>query len=251
MESEKNFNENASDEHANVDKAEKSKKSKRRSKNKKSGVETLKTDEIEQRPGTSRTEENDALANIPNLDENMLKTLKALKLDEMLKMGKEAGAPSKVYKFWNTQPVSKFDEGNESVSGSEFHKAIEPDKTIVEIKQDPYALPEGFVWETLDLENTAVLKELYTLLNENYVEDDDAMFRLVLSMIPRVNSMTFTLLSLLNCSGSTTSQSFSDGPCNRLVGSKTGMLESVSPSLGVSLRLSLRSRPRSKSTNGA
>lgn len=175
MENENNFDEGAPDEHANVEKTEKSKKSKRRSKNKKSGVET-KPDESEQLQGTSKTDENDALANIPNLDENMLKTLKALKLDEMLKMGKEA-APSKVYKFWNTQPVSKFDEGNGVVAGNEFHKAIEPDKTIAEIKQDPYALPEGFVWETLDLENAAVLKELYTLLNENYVEDDDAMFR--------------------------------------------------------------------------
>lgn len=33
------------------------------------------------------------------------------------------------------------------------------------------------MWDTLNLDEPLVLKELYTLLNENYVEDDDCMFR--------------------------------------------------------------------------
>jgi glycylpeptide N-tetradecanoyltransferase len=73
--------------------------------------------------------------------------------------------------------VPKINETTEEVNESENHKAIEPDKPTAEIKQDPYPLPEGFIWDTLDLNNEVVLKELYTLLNENYVEDDDAMFR--------------------------------------------------------------------------
>lgn len=77
----------------------------------------------------------------------------------------------KSFKFWSTQPVPKFDEKIEQ------NEAIEQDKTISEIRADPYALPDGFKWETLDLIDESVLKELYTLLNENYVEDDDAMFR--------------------------------------------------------------------------
>lgn len=77
----------------------------------------------------------------------------------------------KSFKFWSTQPVPKFDEKIEK------NEAIEADKPVAEIRQDPYALPDGFKWETLDLNNESVLKELYTLLNENYVEDDDAMFR--------------------------------------------------------------------------
>lgn len=174
MENENNLNEASSEDHG--DKPEKSKKSKRRSKNKKSGLEVAKTDE-EQLPGTSQADENGLLAHLPNIDKDMLKTLKAMKLDEMMKIGKEAEAGGKVYKFWNTQPVPKIDETTGEASGSEFHKAIDSEKTIAEIKQDPYALPEGFVWDTLDLINAEVLKELYTLLNENYVEDDDAMFR--------------------------------------------------------------------------
>lgn len=77
----------------------------------------------------------------------------------------------KTFKFWSTQPVPKFDEKIEQ------NEAIEPDKESSEIRSEPYTLPVGFKWEELNLEDPVVLKELYTLLNENYVEDDDAMFR--------------------------------------------------------------------------
>ncbi|XP_023488019.2 glycylpeptide N-tetradecanoyltransferase 2 isoform X1 [Equus przewalskii] len=73
------------------------------------------------------------------------------------------------YQFWDTQPVPKL---NEVITS---HGAIEADKDNV--RQEPYSLPQGFMWDTLDLGNAEVLKELYTLLNENYVEDDDNMFR--------------------------------------------------------------------------
>lgn len=78
---------------------------------------------------------------------------------------------NKPYKFWSTQPVPKLDE---KVLDNE---AIEPNKPISEIRSEPYALPDGFKWETLNLDEPLILTELYTLLNENYVEDDDAMFR--------------------------------------------------------------------------
>ncbi|KAK6473037.1 glycylpeptide N-tetradecanoyltransferase 1 [Huso huso] len=78
-------------------------------------------------------------------------------------------ASRRSYQFWDTQPVPKL--GEVVVS----HGPIEPDKDS--IRTEPYTLPQGFVWDALDLGNAAVLKELYTLLNENYVEDDDNMFR--------------------------------------------------------------------------
>ncbi|XP_068261206.1 glycylpeptide N-tetradecanoyltransferase 2 isoform X2 [Nyctibius grandis] len=78
-------------------------------------------------------------------------------------------ATKRKYQFWDTQPVPKL---NEVVTS---HGAIEPDKDSVRL--EPYSLPQGFMWDTLDLSNAEVLKELYTLLNENYVEDDDNMFR--------------------------------------------------------------------------
>jgi hypothetical protein len=66
--------------------------------------------------------------------------LKALNLDEMMKIGKDAAIAlaDKVYKFWNTKPVPKIDESSrEDALASKYHKLIEPDKTIAEIKQDP------------------------------------------------------------------------------------------------------------------
>ena len=38
-------------------------------------------------------------------------------------------------------------------------------------------MPNGFEWSQLDVTSPEQLDEMYTLLNENYVEDDDNMFR--------------------------------------------------------------------------
>nr|CAG4636970.1 EOG090X055U [Ceriodaphnia reticulata]SVE72905.1 EOG090X055U [Ceriodaphnia reticulata] len=80
-------------------------------------------------------------------------------------------AMAKQYEFWSTQPVPKI---NEDISANE---PIEQDKPLSEIRPEPYTLPQGFVWDTLSLDNPQILQELYQLLNENYVEDDDNMFR--------------------------------------------------------------------------
>ncbi|XP_060551337.1 glycylpeptide N-tetradecanoyltransferase 2-like [Ruditapes philippinarum] len=102
------------------------------------------------------------------------KTVKEL---EMLSMVAGAApksmdeAAKKRYQFWETQPVPRI---NEKVQGNE---EIEQDKPTDEIRQDTYSLPQGFRWDTLDISDPLILKELYTLLNENYVEDDDNMFR--------------------------------------------------------------------------
>uniref|UniRef100_A0A8B9UIE4 Glycylpeptide N-tetradecanoyltransferase n=1 Tax=Anas zonorhyncha TaxID=75864 RepID=A0A8B9UIE4_9AVES len=78
-------------------------------------------------------------------------------------------ASKRSYQFWDTQPVPKLGEVVNT------HGPVEPDKD--NIRQEPYTLPQGFTWDALDLGDRGVLKELYTLLNENYVEDDDNMFR--------------------------------------------------------------------------
>ncbi|XP_039360223.1 glycylpeptide N-tetradecanoyltransferase 1 isoform X3 [Mauremys reevesii] len=78
-------------------------------------------------------------------------------------------ASKRSYQFWDTQPVPKLGEVVNT------HGPVEPDKD--NIRQEPYTLPPSFTWDALDLGDRGVLKELYTLLNENYVEDDDNMFR--------------------------------------------------------------------------
>ncbi|KAG5681210.1 hypothetical protein PVAND_010666 [Polypedilum vanderplanki] len=174
MDSDTKNNEAASEEQ--VKNVEKSKKSKKRSKNKKSAsqevIESIKNNVLE--PDVSNNSDQPIPLSMQTSD--VLKTLKSLNLSDVMKINKEAGEATKEYKFWNTQPVPKIDS-NDDANESEFHKPIEADKKISEIKQEPYALPEGFIWETLDITNEVILKELYTLLNENYVEDDDAMFR--------------------------------------------------------------------------
>ncbi|XP_055679514.1 glycylpeptide N-tetradecanoyltransferase [Lutzomyia longipalpis] len=80
-------------------------------------------------------------------------------------------ANQRSFKFWSTQPVPKLDE---TISTNE---PIDAARDVAAIRQDPYSLPDGFKWDTLVIDEKDVLQELYTLLNENYVEDEDAMFR--------------------------------------------------------------------------
>ena len=79
----------------------------------------------------------------------------------------------KEFKFWNTQPVRQFKDGD----SGELEGPIEAAVPVSEIRQEPYKLPAGFEWDELDLNSTDELDQLYNLLNENYVEDDDNMFR--------------------------------------------------------------------------
>lgn len=68
---------------------------------------------------------------------------------------------------------------------------MEPDTPHDQIRKEPYNLPAGFEWMDVDVDDDVQvckmqgiattkclqLKDVYTLLNENYVEDDDNMFR--------------------------------------------------------------------------
>lgn len=78
----------------------------------------------------------------------------------------------KDHKFWNTQPVVPLSQ--EVLEGN---GPIDDTVTVDKVKQEPYNMPTGFTWCSLDVTNPAEVLELYNLLNENYVEDDDCMFR--------------------------------------------------------------------------
>lgn len=102
--------------------------------------------------------------------ENALKIQKAL---EALTMQKkvESKESKQDHQFWSTQPVMDYKEDTDQDG------PLEPDKTPEEIRKTPYALPNGFEWCEVDLANEKELIELYDLLNMNYVEDGDSMFR--------------------------------------------------------------------------
>lgn len=78
----------------------------------------------------------------------------------------------KDHKFWHTQPVPKLKDAFEGE-----HGPIDDKTNVAEVKQEPYAMPAGFTWCDLDVFDPVQIGEMYKLLNENYVEDDDCMFR--------------------------------------------------------------------------
>lgn len=74
-------------------------------------------------------------------------------------------------KFWDTQPVPKPSEITADNFGPLETKKIE------DIPVEPIKLPENFTWQEIDLETAKDIDEVYQLLYENYVEDDDGYFR--------------------------------------------------------------------------
>ncbi|XP_050299787.1 glycylpeptide N-tetradecanoyltransferase 1 [Anthonomus grandis grandis] len=147
-----------------------SKSAKKRQRNKKN-----KNNEVVKDAPTENTEDAAIISSLSNplntISINELKAAMELYSLSQKPAKTQEEALKKSYQFWNTQPVPKM---HEKITVNE---AIEPDKEISEIRAEPYSLPDGFKWDTLNLDDPLVLTELYTLLNENYVEDDDAMFR--------------------------------------------------------------------------
>ena len=55
--------------------------------------------------------------------------------------------------------------------------AIDEKKTVEMIRKDGYPLPSAYEWVEVNLGEEEDGKRVYELLSENYVEDDDNMFR--------------------------------------------------------------------------
>lgn len=80
----------------------------------------------------------------------------------------------KRHQFWETQPVGQFKElGDTSLPEG----PIELPTPISEVKQEPYNLPNLYEWTTCDIDSEETCIEVYNLLTNNYVEDDENMFR--------------------------------------------------------------------------
>mmetsp|Transcript_42469 Transcript_42469/g.51515 ORF Transcript_42469/g.51515 Transcript_42469/m.51515 type:complete len:430 (-) Transcript_42469:457-1746(-) len=95
------------------------------------------------------------------------------KLLEQMQAGNKGDA-SKRHTFWETQPVTQFNTKEEE---EQSDGPIDRIMTPAEVKQEPYNLPTNFEWTTCDMDDEATVEEVYKLLNQNYVEDDDNMFR--------------------------------------------------------------------------
>ncbi|KAK8798728.1 hypothetical protein WA158_007812 [Blastocystis sp. Blastoise] len=82
----------------------------------------------------------------------------------------------KEHQFWNTQPVIQDGETNIEEG------PIDPIFTPESERAIPYKLPNGFEWVEIDLYDEKDAKDVYVMLEENYVEDADSVFRFAYSV---------------------------------------------------------------------
>lgn len=86
----------------------------------------------------------------------------------------DGSAASHSHAFWETQPVMQFSEaGDQKVDAG----PIEPPRTLDDVRQQPYNLPNGFEWSDCDMSDDNTASQVFDLLTRNYVEDGDEMFR--------------------------------------------------------------------------
>lgn len=78
-------------------------------------------------------------------------------------------------RFWGKEPVPKAEDlvkpEAERISGP-----VEK-KTIDEIPKENTPLPDGYEWSVVDMTSAEQCQELFQLLYDHYVEDDDGYFR--------------------------------------------------------------------------
>ncbi|KAL7699877.1 N-myristoyltransferase (NMT) [Lotmaria passim] len=88
-------------------------------------------------------------------------------------MSRNPGADAS-HAFWSTQPVPQTEDETEKVI---FAGPMDAPKTVDDIPTEPYPIASTFEWWTPNLECEEDIKAIYELLRDNYVEDDDSMFR--------------------------------------------------------------------------
>lgn len=81
----------------------------------------------------------------------------------------------KTHAFWNTQPMP----GNQKADGEEVkdHGPVDLNTDLETVRKEPLNMPNGFDWCSVDIMDPVQAQEVYKLLTENYVEDDECMFR--------------------------------------------------------------------------
>eukprot|EP00931_Biecheleriopsis_adriatica_P121961 TRINITY_DN969_c0_g1_i3.p1 TRINITY_DN969_c0_g1~~TRINITY_DN969_c0_g1_i3.p1 ORF type:complete len:1008 (-),score=339.25 TRINITY_DN969_c0_g1_i3:69-3029(-) len=143
---------------------------KKKKKKKAKSAATAEADKDKDKDGDEEDKDNKDVKEGEGLtsQEQLLSLLRSSRVCEESRRNMERPHP-----FWDTQPVPAI--------GSEYSSSdngpIDEPKTPDDVKAEPYNLPGSFEWCTCDLDNDEEAKEIYTLLCENYVEDDDCMFR--------------------------------------------------------------------------
>jgi len=89
------------------------------------------------------------------------------------RMAQKGKDTPKDHKFWNTQPMLGFKEEVEESA----NEAIDQTTTLADIRTEALNMPAGFEWKPFDITDPIQAQEVYVLLRDNYVEDDDCTFR--------------------------------------------------------------------------
>ncbi|KMZ76425.1 Glycylpeptide N-tetradecanoyltransferase [Zostera marina] len=95
-------------------------------------------------------------------------------IEEIARQFQESISLPKKHPFWETQPVGQFNEIGDSTLPE---GPIEAPKPLSEVRPESYNLPGAYEWTTCDIDDDAAAAEVYNLLSNNYVEDDENMFR--------------------------------------------------------------------------
>lgn len=127
--------------------------------------ETLVTEMAEQQPSATTFE----AGNMSQLRH----ILRDLARSKLLEQPESIVRDMASHRFWATQPVPA--SGEERVEIEEGPIKMF-DKSQVALEPSPSLA--GFEWGTVGLAQDEEVKEVYELLNEPYIEDDDAAFRL-------------------------------------------------------------------------
>ena len=74
--------------------------------------------------------------------------------------------------FWSTQPTA---QGAQPARAGRIHDDV---RVFIPTFDEPYSLPAGFEWTTVDVSNEQQLDELHRLLQQHYLGDGATSFRL-------------------------------------------------------------------------
>ncbi|KAF2141005.1 uncharacterized protein K452DRAFT_251873 [Aplosporella prunicola CBS 121167] len=135
------------------------------------GKKTLSRDQLETLMAVNPALKGDFSKLNESQVEEMMKKLSVSDILTGLTVGSKNQKDMASYKFWQTQPVPSFEDKSPQEDGP--IKVID----IERVSKQPPPMVEGFEWVTMNLEDEKELAEVYDLLSNHYVEDDEAMFR--------------------------------------------------------------------------
>ena len=140
---------------------------------------------------------NNSKKGLTNAESYIVEMLKKANLGSSSSDDMSATQTQKRHLFWETQPMphdrreedgtttststavttgtnSKESSGGEMVTRN---GPVVADKSVEEIRATPYNMPAGFEWVDLNIMEEGDRNDVYELSAENYVEDDDCLFR--------------------------------------------------------------------------